>query len=163
MIVEISPIVVDSYFEFSPAIVWDALTDPELVSGWLAPATIDPQPDGEFTLEWAYPSGPRTLGGTLSVFEPYRRLEFTDATGSIIAFELSELAAGLRGTSTHLSVVARTSDAANGSAAVRADWLTALDQLDKLLRGHPVNWSNWSAEHRKSWTQHLCEVQNTIA
>jgi uncharacterized protein YndB with AHSA1/START domain len=163
VIVTLSPVVVESYFEFSPAILWDALTDPDLVSGWLAPATIDPQLGGEFTLEWAYPTGVRVLTGQLSIFEPYRRIEFADPIGIVITVELTELAAGLRGTSTHVRVAAVTADAASVTAGARADWLTALDQLDELLRGHPVDWSSWSADHLESWTRHLREVENTIA
>jgi len=163
VIVQISPVVVESYFEFSPAIVWDALTDADLVSGWLAVARIDPQLDGEFQLAWAYPSGNRALAGRLAVFEPHRQLEVADATGTLIAFELSELAVGLRGTSTRVRVSARAAGVARGSAGLRADWLTALDQLDELLRGHPVDWSNWNTEHLEIWTRHLRDVQNTIA
>ncbi len=162
MTVEISPVVLESYYEFAPAIVWDALTDPDLVSGWLAPATIDPRAEGRYLLEWGYPSGARVVVGRLSVFDPYRRLEFSSSTGTIIAIELHELAVGLRGTSTHMRIIAAPA-ADGGSAEVRADWLTALDQLDELLRGHPVDWSSWTQDHLESWTRHLREVENTIA
>ncbi|MBC7590190.1 MAG: SRPBCC domain-containing protein, partial [Salinibacterium sp.] len=39
-------------YEFAPLIVWDALIDADLVSGWLADALIDPRPGGEYTLRW---------------------------------------------------------------------------------------------------------------
>ena len=47
-------------FEFSPAIVWDALIDPDLVAGWLAEARIDPVLGGQYSLRWMTRPGAST-------------------------------------------------------------------------------------------------------
>lgn len=160
---DVAPLIIESDFEFSPAIVWDALTDPELVSGWLALATITPELGGEYTLSWAYPSGAQALSGRITQFEPDRMLRVTNAADGELLAELTEFAGGLRGTSTRLRVTQTTGSAKATAQAIRADWLTAFDQLDGLLRGHPVDWPAWDRDYREAWSRHFREVRNTTA
>jgi uncharacterized protein YndB with AHSA1/START domain len=161
--VDTRELVIEGDFEFSPAIVWDALTDPDLVSGWLAPASIAAEMGGRYSLAWSYPSGVAESSGRITGIAAHRRLEITDTTGAVTVFELAELSGGLRGTSTRLRVTAVGHSSTVATAAVRADWLTALDQLDALLRGHPVDWSHWASDHLELWSRHLREVRDTIA
>ena len=155
--------VIECDFEFSPAIVWDAITDSDLVSGWLAPATIDAVVGGEYELSWSYPSGVPASFGHITAIEARHRLEVTQPTDAVILFELAEFSGGLRGTNTGLRITVIDDSSTVSTAAVRADWLTALDQLDELLRGHPVDWSEWARDHLESWSRHLREVRNTTA
>jgi hypothetical protein len=87
----------------------------------------------------------------------------TQSDDAVTVFELAEFAGGLRGTGTRLRVTIIGGASAASIDAMRADWLTALDQLDRLLRGHPVDWVVWARDHLESWSRHLHEVRNTIA
>jgi uncharacterized protein YndB with AHSA1/START domain len=156
-------LLIEGDFEFSPAIVWDAITDSDLVSGWLAPATVAAELGGEYTLSWPYPSGVAAASGQITALDVNRLLEVTQPTGGVIVFELAEFAGGLRGTSTRLRITVVGDWSTASAEAVRADWLTALDQLGALVRGHPVDWSVWARDHLESWSRHLREVRNTIA
>lgn len=153
-----SALVFESDYEFPRVIVWDALVDADLVSGWLAEATITPEVGGQYNLRWTHRvSQPATLG-RVTVFQPLERLHIDTSDDVHLAFELRELAGGSRGTSTHLRVsVAGPTDAAEESR-VKADWLTNLDQLEDLLRGHPVDWANWDRDRHDAWFRHLGEA-----
>lgn len=107
------------------SIVWDALLDPVLVEGWLHPTAR--LLDGEVSelLEPA-PDRPAVLA---TVLEPFGELRF----------ELDELAGGTRGSSTLLRV-----------RATGSEWAGRLDDLENLLRGHPVRWADRSGEERRA-------------
>ncbi|CAN5182192.1 hypothetical protein BH11ACT4_BH11ACT4_22460 [soil metagenome] len=161
--VDDSPLVFESDYEFAPVIVWDALLDSDLVSGWLAEASITPEVGGEYNLRWVHrPGRPATLG-RITVLQPPERLRVDTSDSVHLAFELRELPIGNRGSSTRLRVtVAGPGDAAE-LARVKADWLTNLDQLDDLLRGHPVDWPNWDHDRHDAWFRHLGEAENSTA
>jgi len=40
-------------------------------------------------------------------------------------------------------------------ARTKADWLVNLEQLEQLLRGHPVDWANWDRDHHAAWSRYL--------
>ncbi|HEX7834469.1 MAG TPA: hypothetical protein VF479_03255 [Pseudolysinimonas sp.] len=107
------------------SIVWDALLDPVLVEGWLHPTAR--LLDGEVTelLEPA-PELPAVLE---TVLEPFGELRF----------ELDELAGGTRGSSTLLRL-----------QTTGSGWSDRLDDLENLLRGHPVRWADRSGEERRA-------------
>jgi uncharacterized protein YndB with AHSA1/START domain len=139
-------------------IVWDALIDPALVAGWLADAVVDERVGGRFELSWRQPSGrPPTLG-RIVVLEPPERLEIATDTLGMLGFTLEELPGGSRGTSTLLTVTIGLEVEKAFTARMRADWLQSLDQLEDLLRGHPVDWAHWERDHGESWTRHLGET-----
>lgn len=153
-------------FEFPRVIVWDALVDPDLVSGWLAEAEISPEVGGEYNLHWEHRAGQPATPGRITVMQPLERLDVDTADAGRIQFELAELPVGNRGTSTRLRVT--LDDAVDiidaGSAArLKADWLTNLDQLEDLLRGHPVDWANWDRDRHDAWFRHLGEAENSTA
>ena len=141
-------------FEFSPAIVWDALIDPALVEGWLAQARIDPVQGGLYSLRWMTRPGLPVVPGTIAELRAPEVLQIArQGTGSI-RFVLAALEGGSRGTSTRLRVELHAAVEPVFAARVTADWMTALDQLDDLLHGHPVDWSTWQADRNEAWTRH---------
>ncbi|MDQ1607228.1 MAG: hypothetical protein QOJ18_1595, partial [Microbacteriaceae bacterium] len=83
------------------AIVWDALVDPELVSGWLAGAEIEPIAGGRYDLRWLHSSDPRTVGIIDELHEPHTMVIDTDNRGRI-DFRLDETSGGSRGSVTIL-------------------------------------------------------------
>jgi uncharacterized protein YndB with AHSA1/START domain len=147
-------------YEFSRVIVWDALIDADLVSGWLAEAVIVPVVGGEYTLRRLHQ--PEALG-RISELQPLQRLEVEAGPLGVITFELDEFEGGSRGTSTRLRVEIALTIEPVFESRVKADWLTNLDQLEDLLRGHPVDWANWDRDRHESWTVHLEEVENSTA
>jgi len=147
-------------YEFSRVIVWDALIDADLVSGWLAEAVITPAVGGEYTLRRLHQ--PEALG-RISQLHPLERLEVEAGPLGVITFELEELEGGSRGTSTRLRVSIALTIEPVFESRVKADWLTNLDQLEDLLRGHPVDWAHWDRDRHESWTVHLEEVENSTA
>ena len=146
-------------YEFAPTIVWDALIDADLVSGWLADALIDPQLGGEYTLRWLNSDSAASDAGRIERCEPYSELEVQSATFGTLRFTLDQVPGGSRGTSTLLSVDITTPTEPAFAARVRADWLTNLDQLADLLRGHPVDWENWARDRAGAWADYLAEAE----
>lgn len=138
-------------FDLPRAIVWDALIDADLVAGWLAKARIEPRVGGRYDLTWLHTAAAGTI---TELHEPESLTVRTDTHG-VISFLLDELPGGSRGTSTRLRVVIRLAVEAAFAARVRADWMTNLDQLAGLLRGHPVDWANWDRDHGSDWTGYL--------
>jgi uncharacterized protein YndB with AHSA1/START domain len=146
--------------EFAPVIVWDALLDADLVSGWLAEAVIVPVVGGEYNLRWLSRVGQPESLGRITVLQPLERLHVDTTTMGLLRFELQEVPGGSRGTSTRLVLHVDLEIEPVFQARVTADWMTALDQLDELLRGHPVDWANWDRDHHDAWAQHLDEAAN---
>ncbi len=140
--------------EFAPVIVWDALVDPDLVSGWMGEAVIDAVVDGEFNLHWPECPGKTPMFGRITLLEERERLHLATENIGTVEFELHEFAGGNRGTSTRLAVRVAVQIEKVFAARVIADWLTTLDQLDDLLRGHPVDWAHWDRDRQGSWTEH---------
>jgi len=147
----------ESDYEFPAVIVWDALVDAELVSGWLAEATVTAGLEGEYTLHISRP-GHSLFAGRVTGIRPRELLRVEDE-GGVIEFSLDELEGGSRGTSTHLTVVVEARMNRQFSASLQADWLVNLEQLEDLLRGHPVDWAHWRRDREAGWARHLEEVQ----
>ena len=147
-------------FEFAPVIVWDALVDSDLVSGWLAEAAIEPVVGGEYNLRWVNRVGQAASLGRITAMQPLERLHVDTTTVGLLRFELEQIEGGSRGMSTRLVLHVGVEVEPAFAARVKADWLTNLDQLDDLLRGHPVDWANWERDHHEAWTQHLDEAAN---
>ena len=148
-------------FEFSPPIVWDALIDPALVGGWLAEARIEPVTGGHYALRWMTRPGAPVVPGRIAELRAPELLQLERDGVGTLRFELTELAGGSRGTSTRLRVSVRASVEPAFTARVTADWMTALDQLDDLLHGHPVDWQHWERDRHESWAGHLDDEANS--
>jgi uncharacterized protein YndB with AHSA1/START domain len=135
------------------AIVWDALLDPVLVYGWLAEAEIDPVVGGCYDLDWLHSSDPRTIG-TIDELEAPRALVVDTDNRGRIDFRLDESSGGSRGSVTILRLIVTLELDAAFAARVRANWMIGLDQLEELLRGHPVDWANWDRDRMGTWTEY---------
>jgi uncharacterized protein YndB with AHSA1/START domain len=141
--------------EFPRVIVWDALVDEDLVSGWLAEAQIEPELGGRFDLTWLHRPGSAATTGEITELVRFDRLDVLTSDSGVWSFGLEEFEGGSRGTSTRLSLTIRIDVEPAFSARVRADWLVNLDQLEELLRGHPVDWTHWDRDHHAAWARHF--------
>lgn len=158
-----STLVLESDYEFPRVIVWDALVDADLVSGWLAEAAITAEVGGGYNLRWVNRVGQPTTFGRITELQPLERLHVDTTDAGRLQFELHELPGGMRQASTRLRVTLDLSGDVVLDARAKADWLTNLEQLEDLLRGHPVDWTHWDRDRHESWSQHLGEAQNSTA
>ncbi len=149
-------------YGFPCVIVWDALVDEDLVSGWLAEADIEPKLGGRYHLRWVHCPGMPETDGHIVLMAPPEFLEVS-ARNVHLRFGLEEIPGGSRGTSTRLHVRVEINLESAFLSRVKADWLTNLDQLDDLLFGHPMNWATWDRDMLETWSQHLDEVENSTA
>lgn len=138
----------------SPEIVWDALIDQELVSGWLAEARIDPVAGGRFDLAWMYSTDQPPTSGVIAEFREPRLLAVETDNRGRVEFRLEEISGGSRGVSTRLRLAVALELDAAFAPRVKANWMISLDQLEELLRGHPVDWANWDRDHIDAWTEY---------
>jgi uncharacterized protein YndB with AHSA1/START domain len=116
------------------AIVWEALVDADLVGGWLHPS--ERFVTGTSPVEFREPDDP-TRPAALEVVSP----SFGD-----VRVVLTRVEGGTRGEGTRLTLT--VSDEWGRRSEREALWVLRLDQLEALLRGHPVDWSRWSSQHR---------------
>lgn len=150
-----STLVFERTIDLPREIVWDAIVDEDLVSGWLADASIEPVEGGRYDLTWLHPDPfPPTIGRIQLIVEP-ERLEVATSNAGALTFELEDLAGGTRGRSTLLRLTVVLELEPRFASPMRAYWLTDLDQLENLLRGHPVDWANWQRDHHAAWAAHL--------
>lgn len=141
--------------DFPPSVVFDALIEPDLLAGWLADAEVEPQLDGCYDLVWLTSSSYPATQGTITALDEPELLEIeTDNRGNI-SFRLEGHPGGPLGTATRLVTTVHVSVDAAFVPRVKADWLSNLDQLDGLLRGHPVDWTNWDRDRSEAWRGYL--------
>jgi uncharacterized protein YndB with AHSA1/START domain len=150
-------------YDLPREIVWDALIDPELVSGWLADAEIEPVLGGKFELTWLHPDPLPPIAGRIVELDEPGSLRIVTANGGGIAFALGDLEGGTRGRSTRLRIVVKTEVEEAFAARMKAYWLTDLDQLHDLLRGHPVDWAHWERDQSETWIAHLRDAERGSA
>ena len=149
----------EQVYDLPPEIVWDALVDPDLVSGWLAEADIEPRIGGRFDLDWRHFDDVRaTTGEIVELLAPLELVVDTDNFGTT-TLRLTELPTGSRGRSTRLTVVVDALADLQFTPMIAATWRLSLDQLDELLHGHPVDWKRWKAERSARWLE-LVEEQH---
>jgi hypothetical protein len=106
-------------YDLPRSIVWDAFVDADLVEGWLPP---------------------RALAGEVTTLEPLERMVVRVDGGVILDFRLVELEGGTRGSGTEVTVIASGYES---DADAVTEWSGYLANLERLLRGHPVDWSHW--------------------
>lgn len=134
---------VDRLIDLPRAIVWEALVDPVLVTGWLHPS--ERLATGTTPLAFEEPetsAAPAVLHVISPVFGELR-------------VELDPVPGGTRGEASRvrLEVAGEWGSRANRERL----WELRLDQLESLLRGHPVDWSAWAAEHGREAAAADCE------
>ena len=152
----------EQVYDLPPEIVWDALVDSDLVSGWLAEADIEPRIGGRFDLDWRHFEPVRvTTGEIVELRELHELVVDTDNFG-ITTLLLTELASGSRGRSTRLTVVVDALADLQFTPMIAATWRLSLEQLNELLHGHPVDWRLWKAERSARWLELLEEQHRRI-
>lgn len=145
-------------------IVWDALVDPDLVSGWLAEAEIEPVVGGVYNLVWAHRKTESPTFGRITLLQHPERLTVDTANLGILEFSLTAMDGGFRDTGTRVQVTVELPDGDLSSLArITADWLTNLEQLEELLHGRPVDWVNWERDRHDSWAQRFHDAANSTA
>lgn len=150
-------LVLERDYDLPPAIVWDALVDADLVGGWLATARIEPRPGGRYDLAWNTPGGGISLG-TVEVATPHSLLQVTTSNIGQLRFELEARPGGSRGSFTRMTFTIEAETDPHFAATTRAYWLSNLDQLEGLLRGHPVDWANWQRDRGPAWESYRREA-----
>jgi uncharacterized protein YndB with AHSA1/START domain len=145
-------------YDLPVAIVWDALIDEDLVEGWLAAARIDPRVGGLYWLGWQAGASLAPTNGTITAMEDRRRLAIeTDNIGTL-EFTLVAIEGGTRGSSTDLHLAIAVDTDPRMLATTYAYWQSNFDQLEMLLRGHPVDWGTWQRDRGDAWAAYLREA-----
>jgi uncharacterized protein YndB with AHSA1/START domain len=145
-------------YDLPASIVWDALVDDVLVEGWLAAARIDLRVGGEYWLNWLSGGSLAPTNGIITALEPRQRLAIeTDNIGSL-EFTLISLPGGTRGSTTELRLALRVDTDPRLLASTYAYWQSNFDQLEGLLRGHPVDWATWQRDRGDAWAAYLREA-----
>jgi uncharacterized protein YndB with AHSA1/START domain len=147
-------------------IVWDALVDPVLVSGWLGEAEIDPVPGGRFDVSPGAPEHrrPAALGrGVVVAMAAPRELEVESAeeAGAApvrIRFVLDDVPGGPRDRSTAITVTVTSPTPFARPEEAGAAWLTHLDLLHDLLHGRIADWDRWAADREPAWLAHRADT-----
>jgi uncharacterized protein YndB with AHSA1/START domain len=148
-------------------IVWDAVSDPDMVSGWLAEASIDQEEGGDFWFEWMTVPD-RSLasasGGLVTRFEEGRAIDFTflheDEVTARFHLRLQEVPGGPRDRQTELVVTVSGVLPAGIANVLKASWRLHLDLLQELVHGRPVDWATCEAEHGATWRRYLAELES---
>jgi uncharacterized protein YndB with AHSA1/START domain len=143
-------------------IVWDALVDPVLVSGWLGDAEIDAVPGGRFDVCPGAPDGRRPVefdrGRIGSIAAPGElAIESSPGASGVrtrVHFALADVPGGPRDRSTALTVTVSSATPFAHPARTSAVWLTHLDVLRELLHGHPADWDSWVTDWEPTWQAH---------
>lgn len=141
----------DRTIDFSPAIVFDALIDPDLIEGWLAHAEVEPHVGGAFDLAWLTSSSFPSTQGTITLLEEPSVLAVSTDNRGDIRFELVSKPGNATGSATVLTTTVVVQVDSAFLPRVIADWQTSLDQLEGVLRGHPVDWARWDEDRGQSW------------
>jgi uncharacterized protein YndB with AHSA1/START domain len=148
-------------------IVWDAVSDADMVSGWLAEATIEQREGGDFWFEWmTVPdrSLSSAAGGFVSRFDEGKQVEYTFLhEGEVTArfqLRLEEVPGGPRDRQTDLLVTVSGLLPSGIANVLKASWRLHLDLLEDLVHGAPVDWATCEAEHGATWRRYLAELES---
>ena len=144
-------------YDLPREIVWDALVDSDLVSGWLAEADVEPRIGGRFDLDWShFDPGFRTDGEILELSD-LEMLVFDTSNFGRVTLTLADVPGGPRLRSTRLSVEVLALADQHFSGMISATWALSLEQLARLLHGHPVDWARWRELYGARWDELVAE------
>ena len=118
----------------TPAEVWGALTLPQQLRRWLAPAELEPSVGGRVVLRF---DEDEVMEGLVRECEPPRVLEYSWNEGreeSIVRFELAPTGGGTMLTLEHRRI------AADEVLGFSAGWHAHLDALEASLTDHTFDW-----------------------
>jgi uncharacterized protein YndB with AHSA1/START domain len=127
----------------APERVWQALTDPKELSGWLAEADFEQAEGGRVELRWLNTDdegNSAVARGTVTAFDPPRLLELDTDIHGRLRWELSPESTG----GCALVFIADISHVPSDfKLKVLAGWHVHLDFLVEALDGRRVDWPNW--------------------
>lgn len=116
--------------------VWAAITEPEQISAWLAPAEVELRVGGRIAFH--FENSDHVMTGTITAADPPWLLEYTwsspDAPTSRVRWELAYKDGRCRLTLTH------TVEPPAGLVNLLAGWHIHLDLLAQSLAGEPSSW-----------------------
>jgi uncharacterized protein YndB with AHSA1/START domain len=130
--------------DLSPAIVAPAFTDPVLVEGWLHPF-VRLVEDGS--------ADPVVTAGA-----PWSVEVDSPELGSL-HIELRGEEGGARGSITRILIEELALESEKDRLDAIALWNTRLDQLENLLRGHPVRWNSWQDDHGAAYERYRAAAE----
>jgi uncharacterized protein YndB with AHSA1/START domain len=128
--------------DLPPGVVWPALVDPDLLAGWFADVGQRRGADGRIQLSW--PDGAGSPPTKLLVRQQIdnERLSVSTDNRGLISVELEPHDGGLRGTWTLLKLSVILFGEATDLPKAEAEWSLALNRLEELLHGRPVDWAS---------------------
>jgi len=131
--VGVAEVVFERRFEAPPERVWRALTDPEELAGWLAPAAIDLRVGGSIVLK--FEDGDER--GTITEIREPELLAYTwneGETDSLVRFELEPDGGGTR------LMLRHTFEGEVDLSSYGGGWHHHLEQLIAQMAGTPIAW-----------------------
>ncbi|CAQ01934.1 SRPBCC family protein [Clavibacter sepedonicus] len=153
--------------DLPPLIVWDAVSDADMLSGWLAEASMDAADGGEFWFEWmTVPDRgfASASGGVITRFEEGRAIDFTflheDEVSARFLLRLHEVPGGPRDRQTEIVVTVSGFIPTGVATMLKASWRLHLDLLEDLVHGSPVDWATCEVEHGATWRRYLAELES---
>jgi len=124
--------------DLPPPMVWEALVDPDLLSGWLADASVDARAGGSAVFRWF--DGAPSTDAFITAYVLHETLTLATDNRGRWAFALQPVPGGPRDQSTRLRLTVTPATARQTEPAERA-WPSSLRHLELLLHGHPVDWT----------------------
>jgi uncharacterized protein YndB with AHSA1/START domain len=125
----------ERHFEAARDRVWEALTDPEALAGWLAPAEIDLRVGGSVVFK--FEDGDER--GTITELRAPEVIAYTwneGATDSLVRFKLEADGDGTRLTLRH------TFEGEVDLSSYGGGWHHHLEQLIAQMAGRPIGWDS---------------------
>jgi uncharacterized protein YndB with AHSA1/START domain len=150
--VGVAEVVFERHFEAPRERLWRALTDPERLAGWLAPAEIDLRVGGSIVLK--FEDGDER--GTITELREPELIAYTwneGETDSLVRFELESDRDGSRLTLRH------TFEGEVDLSSYGGGWHHHLEQLIAQMAGTPIGWDSNRYRELKSEYERRAQQQ----
>ncbi|HEV7951000.1 MAG TPA: SRPBCC domain-containing protein [Glaciihabitans sp.] len=155
-----SETVITRRIDMPPSIVWDCLIDDDLVSGWLAEASIEPVVGGRYNLHWQGGFSLADTTGRITELIARQVLCIETSNIGLVTIELAETRGGTRGRMTTITLTLRDHTDPRFTASSIAHWNCNFDQLEELVLGRPVDWATWEITYGPTWQRYLNEARS---